>query len=725
MNESKGMIGVAGRVAAILLGAVIFAAVLPCGGFAATQKVAKPLTSEEASPKQIQELMTLLGDPKVRNWLEKESKAQAASEQAATEESVSQALDGRLSAIREHLAALAGTVPDLPNQFERGHDLVTADLGEHGRTKALLLLAVFVGLGTGVEWLFRRATQRARGHLDTLPSETVKERLHIVALRFAFAVGLVVAFALGSIGPFLARDWPPLLREGLFGLLVAFLVVRIANVVGRFLLAPYNERFRVIPMDTAAARFWRRRLVWFVGWFAFGWVIVGFGVPLGYTLEARQLVAYALGLVLVAIALDAVWRRPTAIHGDNGAPSPVAHRFGRGTANTALSVGIVLLWVFWVIHAMASFWLVLVVMALPLAISLARRAVDNLLRPPGSTQAADGPPSVLAVCIERGIRALLIIGAIAVLAWGWGIDLAHFHDQETWIGRAADGVLSAVVIVLIADFLWQATKTAIDRKLAEAADTGQPNTDEARRRARLRTLLPIFRNILFVAVVAIGAMMALSALGVQIGPLVAGAGIIGIAIGFGAQTFARDVIAGMFYLMDDAFRVGEYIQAGRYKGTVEGFSIRSVRLRHHRGPVFTVPFNLLGAVENMSRDWVIDKIAIGVTYDSDLEKARKLIKQIGLELQQDPEFAPLILEPLKMQGVDELGDYAVTIRAKMMTVPGEQFVIRRKAYAMIKKAFDENGIKFAFPTVQVAGEAEAATAAVAQHGLELTRPAAA
>jgi moderate conductance mechanosensitive channel len=103
-------------------------------------------------------------------------------------------------------------------------------------------------------------------------------------------------------------------------------------------------------------------------------------------------------------------------------------------------------------------------------------------------------------------------------------------------------------------------------------------------------------------------------------------------------------------LLDDTFRVGEYIQAGRYKGTVEGFSIRSLRLRHHRGPVINVRFNLLGAVENMSRDWVIDKVAIGVTYDSDLEKARKLIKQIGLELQQDPEFGPNIIEPLKMQG---------------------------------------------------------------------------
>jgi len=137
-------------------------------------------------------------------------------------------------------------------------------------------------------------------------------------------------------------------------------------------------------MDTVGARFWRRRLVWFVGWFALGWVIVGFGVTLGYTLEARQLVAYVLGLVLLAIALYAVWRRPAALPEGSAASSRVTHRFGRGTANAALTVGVVLLWVFWVMHAMASFWLVLVVMTLPLAISVTRRAVDNLLRPPGS-----------------------------------------------------------------------------------------------------------------------------------------------------------------------------------------------------------------------------------------------------------------------------------------------------------------------------------------------------
>jgi small-conductance mechanosensitive channel len=150
-------------------------------------------------------------------------------------------------------------------------------------------------------------------------------------------------------------------------------------------------------------------------------------------------------------------------------------------------------------------------------------------------------------------------------------------------------------------------------------------------------------------------------------------------------------------------------------------------LRHHRGPLYTVPFGLLGAIQNQSRDWVIDKITIGVTYDSDIDLAKKLIKQIGLDLVKNPDFAPLIIEPLKMQGVDALGDFAVQLRAKMMTLPGEQFVIRRQAYSMIKKAFDANGIRFAYPTVQVAGggEGESTTAAVSQQALELTRPQAA
>lgn len=116
----------------------------------------------------------------------------------------------------------------------------------------------------------------------------------------------------------------------------------------------------------------------------------------------------------------------------------------------------------------------------------------------------------------------------------------------------------------------------------------------------------------------------------------------------------------------------------------------------------------------MSRDWVIDKLSIGITYDSDLEKARKPIKKIGRDLAADPEMGPSILEPLQMQGVEQSGEFAIQIRMKMTTRPGEQFVIRRKACAMIKTAFDANGIKCAFPTVQVAGGGESPVAAPAR-----------
>jgi small-conductance mechanosensitive channel len=377
--------------------------------------------------------------------------------------------------------------------------------------------------------------------------------------------------------------------------------------------------------------------------------------------EGRQLVAYVLGLGLLGIALESVLRRPVAPDQGAEALSPQTHRVGRGAQNALLSAGIALLWGFWVAGATPGFGLVLVIITLPLADVAIRRTAQHLLQPPGSPQVGDGPPSVIAVSLERGMRALLIIGAAAVLAWGWGIDLVHLAGDDTPFARLVHGVLSAVIILLVADLFWHAVKTAIDRKLAEVEDLGQPNTDEARRRARLHTLLPIFRNVLLAVVVVFAAMMALAAMGVEIGPLVAGAGVLGVAIGFGAQSLVRDVIAGMFYLLDDAFRVGEYIQSGNYKGTVESFSFRSIRLRHQNGPLFTVPFALLGAVQNMSRDWVIT-------------------------------------------------------------------MIRRRALAMIKKAFDANGIKFAFPTVQIAGDSEpspTASAAVAQRGLELTHPAAA
>jgi moderate conductance mechanosensitive channel len=279
--------------------------------------------------------------------------------------------------------------------------------------------------------------------------------------------------------------------------------------------------------------------------------------------------------------------------------------------------------------------------------------------------------------------------------------------------RAVRGAFSAVVILLLADFVWHIGSTVIDRKLAEANSPGEVAIDESRRRARVRTLLPIVRNVFVITIVVVAVLMALSSLGVQIAPLIAGAGVVGVAIGFGAQTVVKDIISGFFYLLDDAFRVGEYIESGSFKGTVESFSLRSVKLRHHRGALYTVPFSELGTVQNQSRDWVIEKITVTVTYDSDVEKARKIVKKIGAELAEDPEFKASTIEPLKMQGIDSFGDSGIMLRMKLKTRPGEQFGIKRKALMMIKQAFAENGIKMAFPTVQIAGGGEGTAAAAA------------
>lgn len=147
------------------------------------------------------------------------------------------------------------------------------------------------------------------------------------------------------------------------------------------------------------------------------------------------------------------------------------------------------------------------------------------------------------------------------------------------------GLVKSVIVLMIADMGWNVAKLAIDRKLASVATDGQLSTAEAGRRSRLRTLLPIFRNGLAALVLVTTALTVLAELGIEVGPLIAGAGIFGVAIGFGSQALVKDVISDLFYLLDDAFRVGEYIQSGSYMGTVESFSLRSIRLRHHRGPI--------------------------------------------------------------------------------------------------------------------------------------------
>ena len=710
-------------------------------------KETPPIVSAPAAvdpPPKVRELLDLIGDPQVRAWLDQQKASAAAKPQAKSRDDVSPApaegeLDemvGRLGRIRAHVASLVADLPNIGEDFSTAGEMLANQFRGPELWRMLRLLVLFVGLGYGLEWLFRRATTRFRARFDEVKLDTVGERLRVVGSRLAFAVGLVLSFAAGSVGAFLAFDWPFLIKELLLGYLLVFLAIRLVLAVGRFLLAPGGaghpdvSRFRIVPMTTPAARFWHWRLALIVGWFVFGWVLVHDTSLFGVSAETRELLAYALGLVLLAIAIDMVWRAPPSSTPD--ALESAEARSRRHAWAAGLSLFFVVLWLTWVIGAMPLFWVLTLCLALPAAIRVTQRSVNHILRPPGHEGALEGPASIAAVCLERGLRALIIIAGVFWLAYVWQINLAEMASRDTLTTRVLRGIITATIVVLVADFVWNITKAVIDARVYDASRASDMSLEEDRKRARLRTLLPILRNMLFVVIVVITALMGLSSLGVEIAPLIASAGVVGVAIGFGAQTLVKDVISGIFYLLDDAFRVGEYIQSGNYRGVVESFSLRSVKLRHQNGPLYTVPFGVLGAIQNMSRDWAIEKLTIGVTYDTDIDKARKIVKKVGQELAQDPELASGILEPLKMQGVQAFGDFAIQLRMKMMTRPGDvQFMARRRALAMIKKAFDANGISFAYPTVQVAGGGAATNGgndaigtAVAQKGLELVKPAA-
>ena len=705
---------VSDRWMAWLSGAVGLLALAVLLGSAApvlAQEQAQP--ASEAPPHQVELLLDLLRDPAVQKWLEQQPTVGAAAE-AEVPAPAQQASAGgyfaqRLEYLRNNLKLLAAARHKLPAELERAWIILSLEFEEHGLIALLLLTAVFVGVGFLCVWGYWRLTTGFRNWLIGSEITSVGDRLRAMMARLAFATGWALSFAVGSVGAFLCFSWPPLLREIVLGYLVAFLCGGLARIVCGFLLAPGGgraARFRIVPMSDPAAKFWQRRIIIAVAVVAFAWVTLGLLRTLGVSPAGLKLLSYIAGVFLLGLALETIWRR----HAGELAAEARPRRLSPRTRSVLATILLVVMWVLWSLHLMPGFWLLMVGSALPLLLSVSRVSVAHLLRPVEGA-AEDSAPILAAVALERGLRAAIIILAALFLAYVWDIDLIQLTARDTFATRLIRGGLSAIVIVLVADFLWRLARALIDRKLTSAAPADNLEVEEARRRARLRTLLPILRNVLMVVVMTVAAMMVLSALGVEIGPLIAGAGVVGVAVGFGAQTVVKDVISGVFYLLDDAFRIGEYIQSGSYKGTVESFSLRSVKLRHHRGPLFTVPFGELGAVQNMSRDWVIDKMMIGITYDSNLDTAKKLIKQIGKDLAADPEFKPHILEPLKMQGVEQFGDYAIQIRMKMMTKPGEQFAIKRKALALIKKAFDANGIKFAFPTVQVAQGEDAAAAA--------------
>ncbi|HQU66998.1 MAG TPA: mechanosensitive ion channel family protein [Albidovulum sp.] len=630
---------------------------------------------------KLDQLINLLNDPEVQALLK--DKGVTAAPPDVAEQEVTDVLQG----VRGHITGLLVAAANLGSDFS----VARSNLWDRVGGQRLPVVAAFILIVLGAGFAANKLTLRllrAREGNETHDAETGKDH-HLARLfqPLSFALALLVAF--------MVLPWP----EGVAPLVLPWLLATMAHfviqVASRFVEAHAGDIGRADKVAHWCAAVRRFSLVFFVGW-AFLHMLGA----LGFTRNPTLLVAYVFSAGLILVCIGAVWTRPV----DAGA-SASARKF----VNVALTVFLLFLGGLWVADLTILLWIgiyaILMPFVLPQVTKIARAVFAGRLTGPDDPNA-----NLKMVVIDRLARLVVIAIAIA-----WFVQIVHAAAARN-LGAERSiqifyGLGQGIAVLIAADFLWQIIKALLLRyELRAASATGTPA--EAAQQGRLRTLLPMVRNFAAAVFATVTVLMFLSSLGVSIAPLIAGAGVFGVALGFGSQTLVKDVVSGVFYMLDDAFRVGEYIQTGSYKGTVESFSVRSIRLRHHRGSIYTVPFGTLGAVQNMSRDWAKDKFMITVPFDTDLEKVRKIAKQVGLTLKEDPEFGPEIIEPIKMKGVEQIGDYGLILGFGMMVKPsGMQTMIRRRAYAMLKQEFKNRGIEFASPTVQVAGDESQSVAA--------------
>lgn len=311
--------------------------------------------------------------------------------------------------------------------------------------------------------------------------------------------------------------------------------------------------------------------------------------------------------------------------------------------------------------------------------------------------ARDAADRLMARSFHRIVRAAVLLGAVMTLAWIW-IDA--IDPQPAAAARAVQSSAAAVGTLFVAYLAWELFRLAIDRHLQNVGGgpslPGADDDDAAAPASRLQTILPLLRAAFGTVIAVLAVLIVLSRLGIDTAPLIAGAGVFGLAVSFGAQSLVRDIISGLFYMWDDAFRVGEYIDTGRLKGTVETLGIRSVKLRHQNGPLHTIPYGQLGAVTNLSRDFATIKFNLRLEPRTDIELVRKTTKQIGLAMQdENPEMAAEVMLPLKLQGIAEVVDNALVLRFKFTARPVKPSWVQREYLKRMYQMFTEKGISFA------------------------------
>ena len=599
------------------------------------------------------------------------------------------AAQGQTTALEQYAArleAVAATYPQLPSILS---DAFARPNGREAAVHPLRLLRgllILFAAGTAALLLTGRALAGPRRRLEAeggapLLAGTLRLVLGLVPV-VAFALGVLVVYAI-------VRPPHPAAPAVLLAVLQAALTVLLTDRLIRFLCAPDRPALRLIPLEDADARALHRTGVVTVTLAATVLGLIDLLLALGVGGNAIVAIGLPLSIVPFLYLLYRVWRGRAVVARAIARPLGIEAK-DHPTLGLWAVVASVYLVALWLVVAAAAVRLepatgprmlasLLVALAVPAVALMAQRPLARFYR----GEETEAGKTAVARVMRALWSALFVVGVFATAAiWGFRVEQATGAT-----GLVLRLLFNVTVVLLLGYVAWTMVVRAIDRTLEGARHDGTSSRGQ-----RLATLLPLLRKFLQIVMIAIVVMIALSSLGIEIGPLLAGAGVVGIAIGLGAQSTIADILAGVFFLLEDAFHMGDYVEVGQLRGTVEGISLRSLKLRHHRGAVHTLPFGQIKALTNYSRDWALMRLEFRVPPETDMGLVKKLVKEVGKELSADPEMGPSFIEPLKSQGVRRVEDDAVIIGIKFITKPNEQFVIRREAYHRLIRAFQDHGI---------------------------------
>ena len=672
-------------------------------------------SGQPLSEAAVRDLVARLDDAEVRALLLERLDAQAGAGTAVNPGMAGMMLGGRELAnrFRDNIAAVIAGIPDIP----AGIAAAVAQLAQQGGSTAPMWIVIGLALmllaGWGAERGLRHALrgiwqQAAQPGQAGGPSRVACLVLRM-ALEFAFLLTFVAAALLLF---FILWQGNVTTRSVIMIYLTAVVAVRIFVIFSHFLLAPRHPQLRLARMSDADARFLHRQNIVMASIAAFGFLTCGLLLQFGFDGAPHQALVFMVGFVLFATLVYTILRARKAISGDLAWDAERQSRFQKLLAQSwpAITAAFVVLLYLTIVllvftgtpvSYLAGLGTLVTVLFVPHFDAVLERAAQRM-----EAETSEDASGEIGIVGYRAGRIALYVAAAMFLVRIWGVDFFSLAERSMG-GRFAGALVDIGLTALVAYVLWEMARITIDRRLAaESAAEGPQAAAEGGDQggqgvSRLRTLLPLLRVTAQVTIVVMAVMIVLSSLGVDIGPLLAGAGVVGLAVGFGAQTLVRDIVSGVFFLVDDAFRLGEYIDVGSVKGTVEKISIRSLRLRHHRGALHTIPFGEIQHLTNYSRDWAIMKLEFRVPFDTDLEQVRKIFKKIGQDLIADEELGKDFLDPFKSQGVLQTDDSAFVIRGKFMAKPGRQFLIRRAVFQAVQKAFAEQGIRFADRRVTV------------------------